>query len=155
MGKYRQLGWMASNQWSIIMSKIKWDYILQKFRLNDAFTAYLKPPLNGVDFTIAQQNTVYTVPPGTKFKPDVGEILTDTITGIATPPTYKWLANSTDLMSASLATMNAVNEFETDNLNAQQYWPAGTVIKMEVTIAGTSTTHTGKAILKGVLVNVT
>jgi len=106
-----------------------------------------------IDFTVAQQNNVYTVPSGKKFYPETGILLTDTITGTSTPPTYKWLADSTDLMTATVATMSTVNDGEVDILDSK-FYPAGTIIKMEVTSAGTSTTHTGKAILRGVLINV-
>jgi len=106
-----------------------------------------------LDFKTAQENTVYTVPADKKFLPERGIILTDAITGIATPPTYKWLADVTDLMPATVASMNAVNEYDSDDLDSPLFYGAGAVIKMEVTSAGTSTTHTGKAIIKGVLVD--
>lgn len=109
--------------------------------------------LDSVSFKTVQENTVYTVPAGKKFKPTTGDILTDTITGAATPPTYKWKADAADLMGATVATMNAVGQFESDGLDPTIYYPAGTLIKMEITVAGTSTTHTGKAIIKGILID--
>ena len=118
----------------------------------DARYEPISPPVS-VDFKIVQENTVYTVPAGKIFKPAIGDVLTTEITGAATLFSYKWIADSTDLMPEMQATNNAVGEFVSDNLNAQKYWPSGTIIKMEVTIADTSTTHTGKAIIKGVLID--
>ena len=111
--------------------------------------------LDDVNLKTVQQNTVYTVPSDKLFKPIFGEVMGKSIDTPGTAPTGKWLADSTDLMTARVLTnVNTQYDSETNELNNSKYWPAGTVFKFEVTSASTATTHTGKAILKGELIDV-
>lgn len=111
--------------------------------------------LDDVALKTAQQNTVYTVPSDKLFKPKFGEVMCKSVDTPGTAPSGKWLADSTELMSARvLSNVNTQYETEEDELNNSKYWPAGTVFKFEVTSASTATTHTGKAILKGELIDV-
>lgn len=106
-----------------------------------------------VDFTNAEDNTVYTVPTGKKFYPKLGIQVTDTITGSGTQHSYKWMVDAVDLMPEEQSSMVLANDLDVDGLDAK-FYPAGSVVKLSITTGSTYTTHTGKAILQGVLANV-
>ena len=101
------------------------------------------------NFKTAQENVVGIVPTGKLGRPIRGESLTMAITGAAALPTLKWKADSADLMTATLAlNMGVVYGADIYDFGGVTWYPAGTVFYCEVTNAGTSTTHTGKNILK-------
>ena len=106
-----------------------------------------------IDYTSAGSVTVYSVPTGYIFKPIVGDLITTDISGVATLPKFKWMAGSSDLTDEITSTMNAENEYESDEFDSPQYYTAGTIISVVITDAGTSTTHTGQVVLKGVLIS--
>jgi hypothetical protein len=106
-----------------------------------------------VDFKTAQLNTVFTVPTGKLFISKQAFVICTAITGSGTPHSFKWLANSAAL-SAARQSDNAVQyDMDETELVPGRVYPAGTVIKLEVTAASTFTTHSGKAVIEGVMLN--
>lgn len=121
----------------------------------DAFILSCQPKESfsaSVSLKTAQSNVLFIVPAGKLFRPTHTEIITTAITGPATLPTFHFLAGATSLFAARLSeNTGAVYGADIDELGGATYYPAGTIFYMEITVAGTSTTHTGKALIKGVM----
>ena len=106
------------------------------------------------NFKTVQQNIVGVVPTGKLFRPTQAELLCTAITGPSTLPTFKWLADAEELTTARIAlNIGTVFNADIDELGGVTYYPAGTNFYMEITSGSASTTHTGKSILKGVMID--
>jgi len=104
-----------------------------------------------VDFTASALTVVFTVPTGKIFRPCEGQLLNVTVEDPGDPAGYRWLADAAELVTGQhSASAGAVT---VDDLSGT-YYPAGTVFGLEVVTPGTSTTHNGKAILIGDLIDV-
>ena len=102
-------------------------------------------PNTGVDAKVAATETVFNIPAVTEYIARTGYVVTRTITGAAGLPTIQWktsaglILSPAIAMSASEAQVGHIMEFELDN---EIIIPAADVVQAEITIAGTSTTHT-------------
>jgi hypothetical protein len=106
------------------------------------------------NFKAEQQNVVGVIPTGKLFRPTGAELLCTAISGAATLPSYQWLAGAAELTAEAVAlNIGTVLHADRDELGGVTYYPAGTIFYCEITSAGTSTTHTGKLIIKGVMIN--
>ncbi len=106
-----------------------------------------------IDFTSTGDTVVFTVPSGRVFIPDRLLNYADILTGYAAAHTYKLKTGGGDVFSAHASGHAAVLDVDVDDLPGTQAYAAGTVFTFEVTVAGTSTTHDGHAILTGVLLD--
>jgi hypothetical protein len=104
-----------------------------------------------VDFTASAMVAVFTVPTGKLFRPREGQLFNVTVEDPGDPAGYRWMADAAELVSGEHpASAGAVT---VDDLSGT-YHPAGTVFSLEVVVPGTSTAHSGKAILIGDLIDV-
>jgi len=107
-----------------------------------------------MDFTDNTPVTVFTVPAGKAFRPREGQLLTLAVTGAADPCEYRWLADAAPVIPVTRLHPATEDAITIDDLSGLLYYPAGTVFALDITSVGTSTTHTGKAILIGDLIDV-
>jgi len=107
-----------------------------------------------ISFKTAQDNIIFVVPTGKLFRPLRTEIITTSITGPATLPTFTFKAGSTALFTARVSENTGVlYGVDSDELGGSTYYPAGTIFYCSITSGGTSTTHTGKALIKGDMID--
>lgn len=106
-----------------------------------------------VDFTIAQQNVIYTVPEGKLFKPDFGKLITKELDTFGAGLEYQLWAGLVNLMPVAASSMDAQYAFDDMELAPEQYFPGGTQIIFEVVNPATSLTQTGSAQIKGDLID--
>jgi len=103
------------------------------------------PGPTGIDAKIAADTNVFTLPAATEYKAGTGDTITREITGAAGLPTIQWktsgglILSPAIAMSASEAQVGHIMEVELDN---EIIIPAADIVQAEITIAGTSTTHT-------------
>ncbi len=99
----------------------------------------------GVDAKVVAVENVFTMPALTEHKAVAGDVVTRVITGLAGLPTIQWKTSGGLILSAAVAmiadeaVVGGIMHFELDN---GIIIPPPDIVQAEITIAGTSTTHT-------------
>jgi len=105
-------------------------------------------------FKTEQDNVIFVVPSGKLFKPTWTNLLCTAITGPATLPTFTFKADTAPLFTARVSeNTGTVNGSDSDDLGGNTWYTAGTIFYWSITSGGTSTTHTGKGLIEGKMID--
>ena len=110
--------------------------------------------VTGINLKTVAQTTLYTVPIGKRFIPVRFAVVTDNIAGPATMPTVQFGTSSNNALYLAAEVLNSAM----NNRNKVFSWEiigdavddgeASAIIQFGVTVGGTSTGHTGTALVE-------
>ena len=111
--------------------------------------------VTGINLKTVAQTTLYTVPIGKRFIPVRFAVVTDNIAGPATMPTVQFgtfsnnaLYLAAEVLNSAMNNRNKVFSWEIIG-DAVDDGEASAIIQFGVTVGGTSTGHTGTALVEG------
>lgn len=106
-----------------------------------------------IDSTSLGDTNIQTISASKRFLPlEVIPVL-DSLSGAGTPPSFKIKVDTTDVMTAQAVDMTVAQKVNFFGLNADEFFAAASILKVEITNAATYTTYNVTFIVKGVLLD--